>query len=397
MVITCPYCKQSIEIDETLNVNKCSFCGAIIESKFFEEDESYHDMYSQAVSFLEKKQFDLLLDLTNAMLKRWPFNFYSNLFYLCAKTQLDLTKPLPYITYKLSSEEMEEDLKARIYYFARIKYQKSSQTIYNAISSYYPDVADKNSDTGWSKTKTSFDCKLENINMYLTKLNLVAQNISNLKTYAKKDSQISIIEKIYKWGDYLLKAKKELLRYDDYASTLVKNDFDNTPNPGHLPYASLYMGLFIFSLILLLVTLVEIVIGFSLGNFYNLFSQIGSIFISAYMITMVIYFTIKLKLFSLGRHPIIGCTLYGFTIALSIVGITSCFINNTSMNNLIITYFFLTLIALIYSSTTAIIKWNKYRSRKNKKSSTYIGNLQALERNNFIIDFDFKFEDIKKE
>lgn len=397
MNIICPFCKQIISIENNNQILKCPFCNKEIQSSFFNEDESFYDMLNQGKTFLEKEQFDKLFNLSQAMINRWPTNFYSNLYHLCAKTKLDLTKPLAYPSYKLTQIEMQEDIKARLYHFARIKYAKASQSVYDGISSYYPDIPSTVEPSGWSKAKTSFDCRLENIELCLQKVNIIAQHLNDLKKYANDEKENEIIKRIFEWGDYLLKAKKELLRFDDYANSLVKNDFNNTPDPGNSLFAGLYLILFFLSLVLMSITIAEIIIGFVIGDFNQLFSQIGSIFISAYQIAMVVYFTIKLKLFSQGRHPVFASCLYILSIALSCFGITTSFIDIESLNPWVISYFFITLCLLVYTTILACVKWNKYRNKKTRKVNTYIGNYQQLLKNNFAVSFQFEFNEIKKD
>ncbi len=392
MEIVCPNCKKPIDLDTLASEKiKCPHCGEPIDYQT-SDSESYFDMQKQGLSFLNKQQFDKLLDLSKAMLKIWKNDFYSYLFYVCSLANINLLDDLIYPEYKLSEEEIQDDLKARLYHLARIKYSKSSQVVYSKISSYYPDLAIQD---GWRRAITSYDRKYDVIEAYNNKLNEIDKNLNKLNDLAINKKEKQIVDKIFKWKTYLAKAKDELKRYDEYASNLVNKDFNNTPKVGNSTFANLYILLFVFSVVLFFYTLSNLIYGHFVG-FSNIFAQTSSIINAVYSLAMVVFFTVKLNLFSKGRHPLLGAGLYVFYIVISLLGIFACFANFNNSSNLIMVYFIIILISLVYVITTSIIKFKKYYSFSLRKSNTYLSNIKALAKNNFKVNNEFVFKDIRK-
>ena len=392
--ITCPNCGKILTVNPKSKYKKCPICGADLFEKPINLPPLVvrHDIYNledfltDGFQFLYFKAYDKLFDLSLLMLKIHPDNFYSYLFNLIGKTEIDFIFLLKDLNMKLEPEEMDEDLRSRYYYYARKKYNKSPQKVFSRISSYYPDLpGDKRGK--WEKARTKYDEYFETTKRYMKISDMIhIDYMENFNRTAKNEDEMNILKNIQIWLDQVSHAYLDLYRYDQKADEMVKQDFTATPFPGNKPKFSAYLMVYILSLLTLILGVSDIIVSIINGGAIGgLHGYLLTTIFNTLLISALILWFINGSMFE--NHPLLAVVL----VILSILLVASGFLTvnvRARINFYSIFYIVLSLVMLLIS----IFKGIQYMPRPGLKTGTVIGDLQKLSNNSFEIKFDFDWK-----
>jgi hypothetical protein len=172
------------------------------------------DLIQLGFILLNEKRSDDLKLLSEHLFLKYPKCFWSYCFKAMSETGLDLTKPIGNLSYQLNDDDIQDDLKSRIYHYARIKYSKCPKDKYEAISKFYPDIYEG----GVYKAKTNYENKLEVILDLKSKYDLISDKyVSEMELHSISEKEVAIVHNFKLWGKYLEFALSSLNKYNEKA------------------------------------------------------------------------------------------------------------------------------------------------------------------------------------
>lgn len=349
------------------------------------------DIIERGKKLVLEGDFFNLSNLAKEMFESKTSDFYSSYFYIVSLLKFDFVNNDKLPRYILNKNEIEDDIKSRIYHAARNKYYSISDTSFENLSQYYPDVAGNKRNT-WHKARTKYDDNKDQINcMFKTIKNECDPYIIKMKETAEGEEENLIINKLTFFINYISFAQFELNRYNTDANTFVKNDYDKTPNPGNKPKFIMFLTLIILSFFLFSISM-SLILFISIKGYY-IFNEsleiriVATILTSFFLIVMSLYFIIKSDLFSM-RKPIIPTAISLLTFLLVLSGILTLFSNELFLE---IWYSIVGAIISLISFVYCLVMMIKNKPSNTYNCGTYIGNYKALINNSFKVDFPFKW------
>lgn len=356
----------------------------IFESKVIDE-MSLVDLIQHGFIMLEEKDLKKLKLLSKHIIEKHPKCFWGYCFMSISETGLDLTKPISNVSYQLNNDDIQEDIKARIYYYARIKYFKAPTNKYEAICGFYPDVPGEKRNE-WHRSITPFDKKLKRVLSLKKKYDLISTNyLHQMEIYSKSEKEVTIVHNFKLWGEYIIHALNSLDDYDKKAESFVKADFKKTPNPGNKKGFIIYTVFFIISLLLTLLSITRTIFSFNLA-LDKWIDMVFSISSSMALLGVSGIFIFKSKLFN-KLNPILVSSLILLVIIVAVLNIVSSFTANELD---IYVSLFIGFIGLVGGFFT-LKKMRYYFPRNTYKCGSYIGNYKALCSNDFKINFSYEW------
>lgn len=403
VVIKCPSCGHLAYLKSDRKYGYCSMCGTRIfldndftlSSISLSNDNllSVDDYIEKGKEYIKINNYLRLKELAIGMRSKWDDNFYTYLFLAISETGINLIDGLPFNVHMLDKDEIEDDIKARIYHLARRKYAHTTESVFNTLSSFYKDVPSSENKTAWKKAYTSYEDRLNQISKYDRCISVIeSKYLQKLEKFAKNDEEYTILSNYCRWVNHINKGKEELDKYNNIASEYVLEDYRNTPTPGNKTIFSIYLSMFVFSTLLFFSSLTAIIGGFIFG-FNNLLCLICFFLSASFILVSALYFIVSKKLFS-GGSALLGTLISIFVVVVISLGASGTFIPTPS-SILNIFFFITTLTISTLLSVVSFILWYKNRPISTNKNNTYIGNLNGLLSNNFHTDFSYKFGSIK--
>lgn len=400
--IKCPTCGHMSNFKSDRKYGYCSHCGTrifldtpinVTPTKTIDTPMTLEEYISKGKELIKNNNHAKLKELAITMVGKWHHNFYPYCFLAISETGIDIIDDLPFNNHMMSKFEINDDIKSRIYHLARYKYVSSTQNVFNTLSKYYPDVPSTETQKAWRKAPTSYEERLLTLSKYKSAINVIEEKyLQNMRELAKNDEEYAILSGYLKWVQNVEDGLKELQKYNEKANEFVQEDFKNTPRPGNKIVFSLYLIFAVLSLSLLFLSTSSLVLGFVLG-FSSIFSKIGFFVCASFIAGITLYFIFRKKLFSSG-HVISALMILIASIIVITLGATGTL--NPQPDNVLIIFFFITsiVVSTLGSIISIIIACNN-RIVDTQKNKTYIGNLEALLTNNFNVDFNYKFENLK--
>lgn len=400
--IKCPSCGHMCNIKSDRQFGFCSVCGTrifldnpinITTTKVVDEPTSLEEYVLKGKELVRNNNHAKLRELAITMVGKWRHSFYPYCFLAISETGIDIINGLPFNTHTMSKFEVGDDIKSRIYHFARHKYVSSTQNVFNGLSKFYPDVPSSVNSSSWEKAPTSYEERLLTLAKYQKAIALIDEKyLSNMRDLAKNDEEYLIISNYLSWVKNVNDGLKDLKNYNDKANEFVKEDFKNTPKPSNMILFTLYISIFILSSLLVLFSVMSLILG-GLFGYTSVISKIGFFICSFFIGGTVCYYLIRKKTFSSGRL-LLGLLLVISSIIIITLGATGSFIAQPD-NGLIIFFFIASIIISVFVSIVSFIIFYKNRPVDTNKNKTYIGDLESLLSNNFTVDFSYKFEIFK--
>ena len=398
--LVCPKCSNVYAIDPERKVQRCPICGAPL----FEGEEvdipdltapsdidSLEVALSHGFRLLYFRSYDHLFDFAKLMRGTYPDEYWTYMFELIGKTGIDFIFLIPKVDYQLSKEEIEEDMRSRVYHYARKKYSKSPQLTFNKIAGYYPDLPGNNRKK-WKKARTKYEEKNEMVEHYSEVAAMIrSEYLYKLDELAKTEDQKHINHNLKVWLDQVAHAKIDLYRYNQSAETYVRDDYDKTPNPGNKPLFTGFLIFYSIALITFILSIIQIVL--TIVN-SDLASNRVLLYTAASIYTFLILLSGILLIAGLGyirQHPVMS--VIAITVLTLICGsgiATAGF--NVRINWFAIFAALIALVALFFTS----IKLVKYLPHKSAVG-TIIGDFPKLADNSFELSFVFAFKNYEGE
>lgn len=356
----------------------------IFESKLI-DNMSLVEIIQCGFIMLEEKDLNSLKLLSKHLIDKHSKCFWGYCFMSISETGINLTKPIQSVSYQLNNNDIQEDIKARIYYHARIKYFKAPTNKYEAICAFYPDVPGEKRNE-WHRANTPYDKKLQRVLSLKKKYDFISTNyLHQMEIYSTSEKEVAIVHNFKLWGEYIEHALSGLNDYDKKAEAFVKEDFKKTPNPGNQKGFVVYTIFFALSLLLTLFSATRTIFSFSLplerwaDMIFSISSSVSLLGVSAMFIS-------RSKLFN-KIHPILVSSLILLVVIVAVLNIVSTFTTNELD---IYVSSFIGLIGLIGGFFTAK-KMRYYFPRNTYKCGSYIGNYKALCSNNFKVNFSYEW------
>lgn len=402
--INCPHCGRICNVDLSTSVHTCLYCGKPLFGEEIIKD--IPSAYLNAINALEANKTDVVDYIKLGFLYRtikdyksiynlglemkgcFPYNFWTYLFLAIGETHFDLLSTLPEIDYKLTKEEINEDMKSRIYHYARNKYSTVTSMMYNEIADKYPDTPGETRGK-WHKCKTQFENKLNKL-LIFKKNNSIIKNLylRNMEMYASNEKEMAIVHNFNVWSNRVDFAFDEIKRYERNSENFVIRDYEKTPDPGNKPNFFMNISLFIGSLIVFLLSIFEIIsIYVQAINMPKPVIITLSILSSILLLIISIFFIFKKNLLFNKKNPVITfglCMLVGFIVVFGII---------SSFQPLAFGWYqIFNLIISILGGVFSLYKAYKNQPRNTYINDTYIGNFKALANNSFQINFSFNWK-----
>ncbi len=392
--VTCPHCGKLLTIDPKSIYTKCPLCGGPLFETPVDlpplvvryDIMALEDFLKDGFQFLYFRAYDKLFELSTLMLRLHPDNFFSYLFNLIGKTEIDFIFLVKDININLNEKEIEEDMRSRYYFYARKKYSKSPQNVFSKIAGHYPDLpGDKRGK--WEKARTKYDENYELIKKYSKVSDMIhVEYMEQFERTAKSEDEKNILKNIQIWLDQVSHANLDLHRYNQEADEVVKQDYIATPFPGNKPKFSAYLTIYILALLTLIIGVTDIIISITNGStIAGAYGYISVTIYNALLIAAVVVWIVNGSLFE--EKPLLGVTAIVVTAIITASGyITADVKARISWFSIFATVIGIVLIAL------SIIKGMQYLPRSSKKSTTIIGDLPKLIDNSFEVNFSFEWK-----
>lgn len=393
-IVKCPNCGYEIEVEINKKYAYCIECGnKIILDNALEDlliKETLEDYISRCKNLLKEHNYNKLKETAITMLGKWQNSFWPYAFLSIAETEIDFINDIPFNKHVMSQDEINDDIKSRIYFAARRKYISSTQGVFDSLSKYYPDTPATDGSNSWQKCPTSYERNVALISSFFTSITLIkSKYLQNMEKFAQNDEEFQVISNFKKWETNVINGKKELENYNKVALDFVNEDFKNTPKPGNKFLFSLYLTLFVVSLSLLVLSISGLVFGI-LFSFMSLFSKVFYVMASCFMAIATTHLIFSRKLF-LPTRVISSIAIIVIVVVTIVLGANGVFF--AQMDNTYGIYFYI--MSIIFSTIVSFISgvtFIKNRIRKVSVNKTYIGDLSSLLKNNFDVQFDYEFK-----
>lgn len=392
--IVCPNCKETTQLDNDREYGYCSFCGAKIElneSNISKTSiKTLEEYKEEGLNLINSSNFTSLKELAITMVGKWPMNFWSYCFLAIADSEINLIGEMPYNAQRLTKEEVNDDIKSRIYFAARKKYVSSTLGVFNSLSKYYPDVPASDGSDRWQKCPTGYERHQALLSKYMNAIELIrSKYLQKMKNFAQNDDEYQIISNFKKWESNVLEGKKDLDNYNKTAQNFVNEDYKNTPKPGNKILFSIFLSLFSFSTALFVVSVLGLIYGCLFG-FLSEFTKVFFVISSCFMVGMTTYFILSKKLFY-SKKVISSVILVLLVVMVIALGANGVFFARAD-NGYVIFFYIMSILLSLISGTTSFIIFVKNRIRKTTINKTYIGDLTSLAKNNFDVHFTYEFK-----
>lgn len=393
----CPKCHKTCVVDYEGIYQTCPFCGTSLINPLEECDKpvlempqhfnSLKEYLETGFHFLYFNAYDLLSQLANSMLNEYSNNFWTYAFLLISDIKMDIIFSLPNIHYQLTKEEIDEDLRARYYHYARLKYSNISQSQYGKISGFYPDLPGE-SRGKWKKAHTKYEEYLDVINQYCEISSKIRSNyLIELEVTATSDEQKTIVKNLKLWLDEVNHASIDLYRYNKEADTKVRNDYYETPSPGNKPKFLLYVSIYFLAFASFVLSMADIIISIINGEgFVGNNGYIAASIATFLYLFSLFYYLIRSHMFR--RAPIISVASIVASCIISASGIL------TAGQKVFINWYFVILAIVSFSvMVISVYKAVKYVPKNIHRKNTVISNFALLCDNSFTFTFDFSWNE----
>ncbi len=385
--IICPFCNKEIHI-ESQNKLKCPECHNDL-SFLLENDDTLSSFIKYGHQLRKDKEYKNLKTIADLMMVKYPSCFYSYCFASIGLLEFDFISEMPSYFYILNKNEIEDDIKSRLYHLSRVKYISIPDYSFDLLSSHYPDIAGEKRGV-WLKSKTAYEEKRKEVNQINSYIDsFCGEYFKRMEQFAKDDDEKQIVINFNKYLEFIHFATSELDRYEEDANAFAQSDFNRTPKPGNKPKFFIYLSLFIMCVLLFVIStfnnVFALVNGLENPNINNSpVTLISSILTTVLIVVMTIFISVKGKLFSKSKI-LLGISFIAFTFVLSFAGIYS-----SSTSNLFaeVWYSFVGLAISIAVGILSMIRLIKLKPN-NTYVGTYIGNFDALIKNNFFTTYTF--------
>lgn len=346
------------------------------------------DVLQEGFIDLENKDLTSLEVVADYILENYTKCFWGYCFKAIVETGIDISKPIDNLSYQLKNKDIQEDIKARLYFNARIKYVKAPASKYEAICGFYPDIPGERRNE-WYRSKTAYDSKLNQMLVLQEKYKLIeSKYLDQLRIYSVSEKEVAIVHNIELWGKYISHAIKSLQDYNDKAENFVKQDFKKTPNPGNKKGFIVYTIFLLLSILLALSGTTRSVLALILQNQNNFaFNLTFSIISSVLLILVSAMFIMRSKIFS-KLNPIFASFLILLEVIVASLNIVSVFTRNELD---VFVSFFISAVGII-GIIGSLYKTRYYFPRNTYKCGSYIGNYKALCTNKFKVDFNYEWK-----
>lgn len=392
---TCPKCSYVYTMNSAISEQVCPICGA----PFFEEHiddlpnldvpnnlSSSEDTFEYAFKLLYFRSYERIKDFVPFLEEHYPSSYWTYMFSLIGETGIDFIFLLPKVEYELSEDEIKEDARTRFYHYARRKYSKAPQSTFNKIAGFYPDVPSNNR-RKWNKARTKYEEKMEMVEGYYQISNLIRNKyLDKFEELAVTNDQKIINHNLKIWMNKVSHAQVDLKRYNQSIDSIVREDYERTPNPGNRPLFTGYMILYLLSFLTTVISVSHVVLSLINRSFIS-----GTMsYVSAAIASALIIASTILLLSNLGwlrDRPVISVISL-----IAVVFICGSGITTAGLDVLINWYFifsFVVSIALLFYISFKIVK---YMPHNTQSVGTIIGDYEKLKNDSFEVNFVFVFK-----
>lgn len=398
--VVCPSCGRLVVLSPKAKTNQCSKCGAQLfsSSNPLQSTQNYKnltikELINEGFELSKSGHFKKLGLLAEYLINNHKDIFWGHAFKIISDIEFDILTPGKLIDYKIMPSDIEIDMKARLYFAARKKYQVSGEKIVSQIG-YYPD--DRVDAKTSKKMNTIFDItKQESIHL-LSNVRNVSNNLKKLNALAKRQEEKLFIENYINYVEQITFINNELSRYDKEATDYINNDYNKTPNPGNKTFFLWYSLLGLLSFFSLSLSMVNI--GLFIANYgeaMTIFDGVSAIIISFLLLVMSVVTLTRTPLFNVSWHKMITTIVILSIAAIGVAGIVSVFVsidNGRKGDWFFIIGAFVSLASFVYSIVCGV----KYLPKKTNKNHTLIGDYKTLTTNQFSVNFPFKWKNDRK-
>ena len=351
---------------------------------FKQTNNSLVNLIQEGFLLLKKRDFSSLNLIAKEIIESYPKCFWGYTFKLISETEIDITKPIQNLSCHLNDSDIQEDVKARLYYKARMKYFKTSTKKYEAICSFYPDIPGEKRGE-WLRSKTIYDQKVENLTILKEKYQYIKTNyLHDLEIYSISEQEVAIVHNLKIWGECIDFALESLEKYNQEVESFVRNDFKKTPNPGNKNSFIVYLIFICLSALLIASSVLRNIFFEYVEGYTHQHDLIITITSTTLLSVIFGMFIIRSKIFW-KLHPVFVSFMILMAVIVGALNIVSTFTQN--LLDMFLTFFMLGvgLIGLVVS----IFKARYYLPRNTYRCGSYIGNYKALVANNFKVDFTY--------
>lgn len=355
---------------------------------------SKDNYFNEALSLLKEEEFRMLEKIGREMIAAYPDDFYSYAFFAMGNIGFDLIAGKEVPNYYINHNDIELDMKGRVYFWARKKYALASNRILGPLCDYYPNDVDFQTRRP-RRMRSNYDKKIHELliiynrgrdkKTYLTK---------KMKELAKDDNEKKILNNYILYWDNIDESYKEMGRYHVEAKEFVKNDFDRTPSPGNLKGFILSLLMLIFSSTSVVMSVIEII--FMIQSGFKVLSSFGSataLVVAISMLIITIMFVVSSPVLNRGAHNVAKGIIICSVVGIAASGISTCYVSLVRQTSCLggIWFFVLGILFGLLLGVYSLIFLLKYFPHNTLKNKTIIGDYKSLMRNKFSVDFPFEF------
>lgn len=293
----------------------------------------------------------------------------------------------------LNTNDMNIDVKARLYHAAREKYKNTGDKLLNKIKDFYPDEHPNKKTT--KKMRTNYDINLDNVEYLYGRIGNFNKKYKFMSSLAKEEEEIKFVNNYKAYFDYLCFAKSQLDSYNLKANEFIQSDFDRTPKPGNKRLFIIYIFLGVLSLFTLSLSSAHIGLllsGFS--EYMSLFDAFASIGVAIIVLVMVILIIVKTPRLKNREHKTRITLVILTTIALDTAGIATIF-SSTDSNRIGEWFFIFGLVSGISVFVYSVVSTLKNMPKKLNVNNTFIGDYKRLANNNLDIVYPYEWPKYK--
>lgn len=396
--ILCPNCGAISIVDPSDTKAVCVKCGhsLFVDKLVFGQTLNHignkvNKNIKSAKQLLDDEDWPKLKRKALIMIEENPEEFLGYAYLICGEAKFNVFKSTPPVTYMLNSNTIQDDVKARIYHFARKKYSHADSNVLNNLNNYFPDEFNGKHEPS-TKYKTSFEEYRHKVYEQKSIFSeLKRRYLDRLKSTATSKSQDTFINNFLKWDEYIDMGIRELARYNLEAEKFVEIDYKNTPNPGNLRRFLFSLFVLIFSSLVFLSSLASLTTCLVDVKLFS--DNLGVIFASiqgTLTFIVALYICIKNKKFVF-KHRLLSIVIMLLVVVLIASNISICAATNNFIAFIVmISIFILLSLGMFCYSLFLTLQYVPHNTYKN---GTYIGNYKALCNGKFDVDFPFKWNE----
>jgi len=389
--ITCSACGTNNQINNATK-GLCSKCGASLFS-----NTNFLDLIIKGNELLKDEDFKQLRIVAVSLIKINKNAFIGYAFLACSDLKIDLFKSSTLEPIIINKNDIELDMKSRLYYEARKLYKDSDKRYVDALNKFYKSEID------YSKNKerrmvTNFDKQISKIEMLEAQVNehgtLLKKKLVELAE--SKDEQI-ILQNYFNYCENLAYSTKELHLYDKAANNYIYSDLNKTSSPGNKKKFYIYITTLSLDVIAILLSMVTIIFGYvSLTNNLKIFSLFAPVFTSVVILITMGILLKRVDILNYKKRVVAKWFISLIVLCFCAAGISTTYFSFVKESGFFAIWFYIISLPICISMAvySGIIIYRS-KPKNNKLTSTLLGDIKKLSLNNFEVNFPFEFKKYK--